>query len=280
MQGKMLLLPTLLASICVPQSASKPPNTTHTKAASAQEGITKEQAAKILQELQMIRMLLQKDLDSKPTNSTEPPDTKADSEYVPAEKVLRGLGNHVLGSAGAAVTLVEFVDLECPFCIQFHNDVFPEVRRKYLETGNLRFVVFNFPLPSHPYADPAAKMAICAGQQGKYWEIFNTFLSSPHVATPEVMLRMANDNRLDQKELDRCLNNDATEAELRYEENAAREFGVYGTPSFLLGRSRGDGVAGQIIEGAPSLASFEKRIDELLTQSSSSGQPASSLPVK
>lgn len=220
----------------------------------------------------MIRMLLQKDLDSRAKNSVDAPADKK-AEDVSPEKTLTSLGKHVLGRETAPITLVEFVDLECPFCIQFHNDVFPELRRKYIETGKLRFVVFNFPLPSHPYADPAAKLAVCAGLQGKYWEVFDTFLSSPHVATPDVILKVANDTQLDQKELDQCFNNDATEKALRHDEDAARGFGVYGTPTFLLGRSQGDGVAGRIIEGSPTLAALEEMIQELLMHHPVSVQP-------
>jgi protein-disulfide isomerase len=272
MPAKTLLISVLLAALSTPQS-TKPPEASDAKTPSAEIGITKEQAAKIVEELQMIRMMLQQDLDSRAKNSVNAPTDGKGPADVSSQKTLTGLGKHVLGRDSAPITLVEFVDLECPFCIQFHNDVFPEVRRKYIETGQLRFVIFNFPLPSHPYSDPAAKLSLCAGLQGKYWDVLDVFLSGPHIATPDEAVKLANDARLDRKELDQCLNNDATAQGLKREEDVARTFGVYGTPTFLLGRSQGDGVTGRIIDGAPTLAALEKMIQEVLADQSFSVQP-------
>jgi len=74
-----------------------------------------------------------------------------------------------MGSEKAPVTLVEFVDLQCPFCTEFQKDVLPELKRRYIDTGKLRLSVIDFPLPSHAYAETAAAFARCAGAQGKYW---------------------------------------------------------------------------------------------------------------
>src|SRR5260370_1327102 len=83
--------------------------------------------AKIIQELQMIRMLLQKQVDGK-ASINAPDQVKIGSP----EKKLASLGKNIIGNDSAPLTLVEFVDLQCPFCIQFHNDVLPELRRKYI----------------------------------------------------------------------------------------------------------------------------------------------------
>ncbi len=153
-----------------------------------------------------------------------------------------------------------------PFCIQFHKDVFPELKRQYIDTGKLRFAVFDFPLPSHVYAVPAALFARCAGLQGKYWQVHDAFLTEAQVATPDVIERMANENDLDQERLDTCLKQNETTDQISREANIARQLGVFGTPTFLLGRSPASGTAGEIIEGAPPLGVFETKIQELLEQ--------------
>ena len=77
----------------------------------------------------------------------------------------------MLGRADAPVTLVEFTDLECPFCRSFHVGAFEKVKQTYIDSGKVRFVSFDFPLDIHPNARPAALAVRCAGEQGKFWEM-------------------------------------------------------------------------------------------------------------
>jgi protein-disulfide isomerase len=238
----MLLMGVLTAPL-IAQDKSQPSQT------KSDEGITREQAAKLIQEMQMIRVLLQKQVDVK-TGVT--PD-EVGIAY--PEKRLANLGKNIIGRDNAPLTLVEFVDLECPFCIQFHNDVLPELRRKYIDTGKLKFVVFDFPLPSHEYALPAATFTRCAGAQGKYWQVHNAFMSTPQVATPEVIQKIAIENKLDPKQLDLCLKNTEVAEQINRETQSARELGVFATPTFLLGSSQGDGVTGQMVESFKMLDS-------------------------
>ena len=77
----------------------------------------------------------------------------------------------MLGRADAPVTLVEFTDLECPYCRAFHVGAFERLKREYIDTGKVRFVSRDFPLDFHPNARPAALAVRCAGEQGKFWEM-------------------------------------------------------------------------------------------------------------
>jgi predicted DsbA family dithiol-disulfide isomerase len=76
-----------------------------------------------------------------------------------------------------------------------------------------------------------------------------------------VIQKIADENRLDPNGLDKCLKNPDTIDEVNREANVGRGLGVYGTPTFLLGRSSVGGVTGRIIEGATTL---EMKIQELL----------------
>ena len=259
MKIKMMIIVLFLSpSICAAQDNS---NAKDVKLSENQEvGITKEQAAKIVQELQMIRMLLEKGIDAKakdlPAETTGIEDER--------ERTIVDLGKNVIGSDKAPLTLVECVDLQCSYCMQFHKDVLPEISRKYIDTGKLRFAALDFPLPSHAYALPAAIFARCAGSQGKYWQIYDSFLSVPKVAVPEVLQNVARDIQLNPKDLDRCLKSAETSDEITQEIYVARDLGVFGTPTFLLGRSLPSGAVGRIISGSPSLPALESRIQKLL----------------
>lgn len=221
------------------------------------DGITKEQAAKIVQELQMIRMLLQTEIDAKAKDAPL-------AGIEEGNKTLADLGKNIIGSDKAPITLVEFIDLQCPFCMKFHKDVLPELRRKYIDTGKLRFAAFDFPLPSHAYALPAAIFARCAASEGKYWQVYETFLSSARVAGPEEIQKVAADIQLSPKEVDQCMTSAKISNEIAHAVEVARGLGVVGTPTFLLGKSSPSGATGMIIQGSPSLAVWESQIQKLL----------------
>jgi protein-disulfide isomerase len=226
----------------------------------AESPMTKEQAAKIVQELQMIRMLLERDVEAGRKHS----DRLSEPENELKGATLISLSKHVLGSSTAPLTLVEFVDFECPFCSQFHSQIFPELKRKYIDTGILRFVVSDFPLPSHAYAFTAAKFARCAEFQGKYWEAVDAFMLSPQVATPKVIEKISDDIHLDRKQLMACLEIPAITDSINQDENMATSIGVVGTPTFLLGKSVPIGASGEIIEGASSVDKLDTKIKALL----------------
>lgn len=76
----------------------------------------------------------------------------------------------ILGSANAPVTMIEFSDYQCPFCHSFWKQTLPQIKKDYIDTGKVKFVYRDFPLNIHPMAEPAARAANCAGEQGKYWE--------------------------------------------------------------------------------------------------------------
>ena len=75
-------------------------------------------------------------------------------------------GSPSMGSESAKVVLVEFSDLQCPYCVRFYDDTFPGIVKKYIDTGAVRYVAREFPLSSiHPQAARASEAALCAGDQ-------------------------------------------------------------------------------------------------------------------
>ena len=80
----------------------------------------------------------------------------------------------VLGDADAIVTLVEYSDYQCPFCSRHYKQVMPELVKNYVESGKLKYVMRENPILSiHSKAMGASQAALCAGDQGKYWEMHN-----------------------------------------------------------------------------------------------------------
>ncbi|MCM2313008.1 MAG: DsbA family protein, partial [Steroidobacteraceae bacterium] len=76
---------------------------------------------------------------------------------------------NVIGRENAPVTIIEFTDLQCPYCARHATQTFPRLQREYIDTGKLRYTSRDLPLPFHSFAMPAAVASRCAGEQGRFW---------------------------------------------------------------------------------------------------------------
>jgi protein-disulfide isomerase len=223
--------------------------------ASAQDSITREQADTLIREIRELRRAIE---------SLRAP--RAGAERPPDEKVRVDLtGVNVLGRADAPVTLVEFTDLECPYCRAFHVGTFERLKRDYIDTGKVRFISRDFPLDFHPNARPAAVAVRCAGEQGKFWEMRHVVTLNATGLGPTLYDRLAGELGLDAGRFTACLTADRHRAEIDRDIAAATKAGVTGTPSFVLGATTpGPAVEGLRIVGAQPFPVFEARIKALL----------------
>jgi protein-disulfide isomerase len=78
-----------------------------------------------------------------------------------------GPQDHVLGPAGAPVTVIEYASLTCPHCGKFETTVFPQIKKDLIDTGKIRFAFRDFPLDGA--ALKAAQIAHCGSDEGQYW---------------------------------------------------------------------------------------------------------------
>ncbi len=91
--------------------------------------------------------------------------------FNPVPKTIDTSNAQVSGPANAKIQLVEFSDFECPFCIRAYPTV-EKILSDY--KGQVRFYYFQFPLTQiHPHAEKAAEAALCAADQGKFWDYFH-----------------------------------------------------------------------------------------------------------
>src|SRR5207249_7756140 len=72
------------------------------------------------------------------------------------------------GNLQAPITLVEYSDFTCGFCLKFFQETWPRLRDKYIETGKVRFLYRDFPRAFQGPGVDAAIAARCAGDQGRY----------------------------------------------------------------------------------------------------------------
>jgi protein-disulfide isomerase len=171
-------------------------------------------------------------------------------------------GRPMLGRADAPLTIVEFSDYQCPYCQRFVTNVFPNLKRDYIDTGKVRYVFRDFPLTQiHPQAAKAHEGAHCAGEQDRYWDMHDLLFLRQKDLSLQALSTYANELGFDVDAFDACLKDDRHEAAVQVDIEAGAEAGVRGTPSFIIGMSGdGDTITGTIVRGAQPFSTFQQVI--------------------
>ncbi len=173
-----------------------------------------------------------------------------------------------LGRADAPVTITEFSDLQCRFCARYESQTFPLIRRDYIDTGKVRYVVHDLPLAYHHHAVPAAIAARCAGEQGHYWEYREALFREQYRLSQEPYAELAAGMGLDAKRFADCRADPGKAAAIRADVNLAASSGLGSTPSFVINRSGAGRETAAIIVGAKPYDVFKSKIDALLAPTS------------
>ncbi len=147
--------------------------------------------------------------------------------------------DHARGDAAARVTLVEYGDLECPYCGQA-EPIIREVLSKY---GDIRYVWRHLPLNDvHPHAQIAAEAAEAAARQGKFWEMHDVLLDNQADLRVPALLANAVDLGLDLERFEADLRRRAGASRIAEDVDSADLSGVSGTPTFFVNGQRHHGA--------------------------------------
>ena len=128
----------------------------------------KAQIAEVQKDLAEIKKLIKE-------NAAAPAPRAAAPAVAFKEQVMSVADAPYMGKEDATLTLVEFSDYQCPYCARNYRDVFPpKLKSEYIDTGKVKFVMRENPILSiHSKAMGASIAALCAGEQGKYWDMHN-----------------------------------------------------------------------------------------------------------
>lgn len=228
--------------------------------AAADDVLTKEQGDAILNELRAIRALLEKQAQPNPPAPRAAPSAQTQTVTLPDSE-----GHASLGSRNAPVTIVEYTDLQCPYCARFSEQTLPALRKDFIDTGRVRLVSRDLPLGFHPYAVPAAVAAKCAGEQGKYWEFREQVFRRQKDLAGGPYDAIAATLGLDAGKFRTCRQDPARAKIAQSDRAAANALGITGTPTFLIGRSTQGAFTGEKLSGAQPLSAFEQKINALLS---------------
>lgn len=165
------------------------------------------------------------------------------------------------GSAAAPVTVFEMSDFQCPFCKRHALETWPVLEREYVNTGKVRWVFINFPIPQlHKNATTAGEFALCAARQDKFWLVHDLlFRNQDSWAKLEdpapYLLTLADSAMIPRSKIIPCLANHETLALLQRDAEGAARAGVRSTPSFI--------IEGGLLAGAAPAADFRPILDSI-----------------
>ena len=164
------------------------------------------------------------------------------------------LGDEIQGQADAPVTIVEYASMTCPHCSHFHETTYPEMKKKYIDTGKVRFIFREFPLD--PLAAAAAMLARCAGKE-KFFPLIDAFFAQQKdwvVQKPlQPMFAIAKQAGFTQQSFDECLANQQLLNNLEEQRTrATQKFNVNSTPTFFIN--------GKTVRGALTPEELDKQV--------------------
>lgn len=175
--------------------------------------------------------------------------------------------DRILGDPSAPVKIVEFSDLQCPFCAQFHKTM-RQIMKEYGKNGQVAWVFRHFPLESiHPSARLAAHGGECARELGgpaKFWDFIDTVFDRQQegLGSP-LFLQIASSIGLDSNTFSSCLESGKFNNLIDQHMDDALAAGAQGTPYSILVSRNGDTVT---INGAEPYASVKQKIDQALAK--------------
>jgi protein-disulfide isomerase len=173
----------------------------------------------------------------------EPPKPPVERKEVAATGPAKGPEN-------APITIVEFSDFQCPFCSRAIKTV-DEVLAAY--PNQIRLVFRQFPLEFHKQAPKAAEAALCANDQGKFWEFHDTLFANQQALEVPQLKEHAKKVGLDSAKFDKCLDSGEKAATVKTDMEAGQKVGVNGTPAFFIN--------GILLSGAQPVEEFKSIID-------------------
>lgn len=175
-----------------------------------------------------------------------------------------------LGRDDAPVTIIEYVDFQCPFCRRHASATMPDIQKNYIDTGKVRFEFRQFPLPFHQGAPHAAEAFECAREQEKAIEVHDAIFAKQQeqgsgtiqFGDSDVKEWIKSVPDLDATRVAQCMDNDKYVSLIQKDLSDGDRYGVSGTPSFFIG-SYEDGFI-QLV-GAQPFVAFQQAIEQELT---------------
>jgi len=169
----------------------------------------------------------------------------------------------IQGSSTAPVWVIEVSDFQCPFCKQWHDETYSKLRDEFVKTGKIRLAYINFPLNQHANAWPAAETAMCAGAQGKFWEMHDALFVNQkkweQLASPALFFdSLARASGINVPRWQQCVQSGKMKPWIQADYDRAQAAGAASTPTFIIGD--------RMLTGAQPIENLRGAIDSALAK--------------
>lgn len=139
----------------------------------------------------------------------------------------------VIGNVDAPVKVIEFLDFQCPFCKEFAQETWPELKKEFAD--NVALVVRHWPLAGHKHAKAAARAAECAAAQGRFEQFHNQLFEQQELLGEKDFVKYAKESGVaDLEAFERCANSTSSLASIDRTREEALDLGFTGTPAVLV----------------------------------------------
>ena len=169
----------------------------------------------------------------------------------------------IQGSSTAPIWVIEVSDFQCPFCKQWHDETYKKLRDEFVKTGKIRLAYINFPLNQHVNAWPAAETAMCAGAQGKFWEMHDALFVNQkkweQLPSPALFFdSLARATGLNVPRWQQCVQSGKMKPWIQADYDRAQAAGAASTPTFIIGD--------RMLTGAQPIENLRIAIDSALAK--------------
>jgi protein-disulfide isomerase len=159
-----------------------------------------------------------------------------------------------LGSQNAPVQLIEFADFQCPYCRSFYR-VLQSVQQRF--PGKVALTFIHLPLEVHEFAEAAARAAECAGDQGRFQQMYDYLFQHPESVKEFQSVQLAQAAKVpDVPRFEACTRNDAQLPRIVEGKQLAQAFTVRGTPTLLIN--------GWKLTAPPTASELNQMVDAVL----------------
>jgi protein-disulfide isomerase len=173
-----------------------------------------------------------------------------------------------LGRADAPVTIIKYASLTCPYCRQFQLSTFPQLKREYIDTGKVRFIIREFPIG---FQSGAATIALRCAPPEAYFRLYEKFLARQAAwvsqeVRRDAVFKIAAEVGITRAQFDACYQNQGMIEALKWVKEHGRTLGVIGTPNFF--------VNGKLVKSVLGMNEIREMVDPIVEGRVASGNAA------
>ncbi len=163
-----------------------------------------------------------------------------------------------LGRADAPVTIVQYASMTCPYCRQFQRETFPLLKREYIDTGKVRYILREFPIG---HQSGLATIALRCAPADKYFILYDKLMAQQPTwvsqeVRPDPIFKVAAQVGMTRAQFDSCRQNRGMITALNRVKERGRTLGVIGTPNFF--------VAGKLVKSVIGIKDIREMVDPVL----------------